>query len=147
MENEAENTQSSVEESSSEIEKPKVKRTKKDRSPAQIESFNKAKEKRAENVKKRELEKLEKYAKLKKEVKFDNKVDEVVPKRSKPKKRVVVVQESSESETESDSSIEVVVKRKPKGKKPTKKKEDDDADGYDTPPDRRLTPQQLIAWL
>ena len=155
MENEQEKADSTVEESSSEIEKPKnVKRTKKDRSPAQVQSFIKAREKRNENVKKRELEKLEKYAKLKKEVRKDAGEEDVhrsEPQKkpvSKRKKKVVVVQEDSSSESDSsESSIEVVVKRKPKPKtKPKKEEEDRD---YDTPPDTRKfrDVSQIISWI
>ena len=142
MENEPQPAESeTTEESTSEIEKPKkVKRTKKDRSPAQIESFAKARQKRELNFKKRELAKLEKYAKLKQEV------GEVETK-IKPKKKKVVVVEESES-SDSESSVEVVLKRKAPRAKVRRRTPPED---YDSPDETRQPVQkplsELISWL
>lgn len=135
-----------TEDETNSIEKPK--KSKRPRTPAQQAAWEKCLATRKQNYDSREKAKLAKYVENKLEEKANkNKVDEVIQKRTKPKKKVVVVQEDSSSDSESsESSIEVVVKRKPKAKKPKKKEEEEDHE-YDTPTNRKLTPQHLISWL
>lgn len=141
--------ESSSSSSSSTIEKRK-KPTKKDRSPAQIEAFKKARQNRANNIKKRELEKLERYNKLKSEVGKEKEVVSQPEIEKKKSKKKIVVHEEETSSSDSDSSIEIVVKRKKKEKQVVEKEEEH---GYDTPPDRKqmrnkhVNIDNVISWL
>ena len=136
-----------TDEENSSIEKP-TKRTKKDRSPAQQASWEKALAVRKANREKKELEKLERYAELKKaQVKVD--AEEERRRGAQPpkkKKKKVIVEETDSSSSDSDSSIEVVIKRKPK-----KQVQQEPERDYDSPPDtkqfRESRVQDFVSWM
>ena len=86
------------------------------RSQAQIEAFEKVKEKRRQNLEAKKQEKLINSAKLllEEETKKTSRVEHEVPlKKSQPKKKVKHVEPEPKSESESEEEVIVVKKSKP----------------------------------
>jgi hypothetical protein len=107
------------------LEVPLTKQ-KKPRSQAQIEAFEKVKEKRRQNLEAKKQEKLINSAKLllEEETKKTSRVEHEVPlKKSQPKKKVKHVEPEPEPEpkSESESEEEVIVVKKSKPVKKQKK--------------------------
>jgi len=107
------------------LEVPLTKQ-KKPRSQAQIEAFEKVKEKRRQNLEAKKQEKLINSAKLllEEETKKTSRVEREVPlKKSQPKKKVKHVEPEPEPEhkSESESEEEVIVVKKSKPVKKQKK--------------------------
>jgi hypothetical protein len=98
------------------LEVPLTKQ-KKPRSQAQIEAFEKVKEKRRQNLEAKKQEKLINSAKLllEEETKKTSRVEHEVPlKKSQPKKKVKHVEPEPEPKSESESEEEVIVVKKSK---------------------------------
>ena len=106
------------------LEVPLTKQ-KKPRSQAQIEAFEKVKEKRRQNLEAKKQEKIINSAKLilEEETKRSNFACEAPLKKSQPKKKVKHVEPEQEPETESESESEeeVIVVKKSKPVKKQKK--------------------------
>jgi hypothetical protein len=99
-----------MEEEQNDLEQPK--RTKKERTPAQVEAFKKAQEIRKQNA----AIKKEKIAQIKEQYKGKQSVAEPeAPKPQPPKPRVPVTRQRKELEKEKEEVI-IVKKKKPKTK-------------------------------
>ena len=128
------------------LEVPLTKQ-KKPRSQAQIEAFEKVKEKRRQNLEAKKQEKLINSAKLILEEET-KKTSHVPLKKSQPKKKVKHVEPEPEPESDSDSEEEVIVVKKSKPVKKQKKvrkiiieesssEDEDDESEYEPEPPQR----------
>jgi len=141
------------------LEVPLTKQ-KKPRSQAQIEAFEKVKEKRRQNLEAKKQEKLINSAKLllEEETKKTSRVEHEVPlKKSQPKKKVKHVEPEPEPEhkSESESEEEVIVVKKSKPVKKQKKvrkiiieesssEDEDDESEYEPEPPQRPQRKPIV---
>jgi hypothetical protein len=139
------------------LEVPLTKQ-KKPRSQAQIEAFEKVKEKRRQNLEAKKQEKLINSAKLllEEETKKTSRVEHEVPlKKSQPKKKVKHVEPEPEPKSESESEEEVIVVKKSKPVKKQKKvrkiiieesssEDEDDESEYEPEPPQRPQRKPIV---